>query len=111
MEILNCIYLKHHNGYLREKRLKKLLKSKNKFVIPFSTQLLGEYVFEILKVLDEHITEQNLNYYREFVNENPIYWQKTESRMTSYWNAYYRNKPLKKYLGFELTQRIKKHNI
>ena len=63
MEILNCIYLRHHNGYLREKRLKKLLKSKNKFVIPFSIQLLGEYVFEILKVLDEHIAEQNLNYY------------------------------------------------
>ena len=108
-EILNCIYLRHHNGYLREKRLKNLLKSENKFVIPYSIQLLGEYVLEILKILDKHITDSNLSLYQEFAEENPKYWQKTESRMVSYWDAYYRYKSpnLKEYIGYELVKRIR----
>ena len=109
-EILNCIYLRHHDGYLRERRLNNLLNSNNEFIIPFTIQLLGEYVFEILEVLEKHINESNLNSYKAFTNENPKYWKRTESRMSSYWDAYYRYKSpkLKEYLGYELVQRIKK---
>ena len=109
-EIMNCIYLRHHNGYLREKRLKNLLNSKNKFVIPFLIQLLGEYVLEIVEILDKHIIESNLNLYQEFVEENPKYWQKTESRMVSYWDTYYRYKSpkLKEYIGYKLVKKIKR---
>jgi len=109
-EILNCIYLRHHNGYLREKRLKNLLNSRSKFVIPFSIQLLGEYVLEIVEILDKHITEPNLDLYQEFVEENSKYWQKIENRMISYWDAYYRYKSpkLKEYIGYELINRIKR---
>ena len=108
-EILNSIYLRHHNGYLRERRLKKLLSSKNKFVVPFTIQLLGEYVFEILEVLEKHLNKSNLELYKSFIKENPKYWQKTESRMISYWNVYYRReyRKLTDYLGYELIQRIK----
>lgn len=112
--ILNCIFLRHHNGYLREKRLKKLVHKDEKWVIPFTIQLLGEYVYEILEVLDEHINEKTINDYRSFTEENSKYWQQTESRMISYWNEYYRRKfpKLKEYLGTALVKRIKKrtHN-
>lgn len=112
--ILNCIFLRHHNGYLREKRLKKLVYKDEKWIIPFTIQLLGEYVFEILEVLDEHINDKTINDYYSFTEENPKYWQQTESRMISYWNEYYRmNFPkLKQYLGTALVKRIKKrtHN-
>lgn len=108
-EILNCIYLRHYNGYLRERRLKKLITSENQFVIPFTIQLLGEYVFEILEVLEKHISESNLRFYQEFVVENPRYWQITEGRVSSYWDAYYRHKSLrfKNYLGYKLVKKIK----
>lgn len=108
-EILNCIYLRHCNGYLREKRLKNLMKSQNEFVIPFTIQLLGEYVFEILENLDKHISGPNLSLYQKFVKENPRYWQITESRVGSYWNAYYRHKShrFKNYLGYKLIRKIK----
>ena len=112
-EILHCIYLRHHNGYLREARLKKLMNSKNDFVIPFTIQLLGEYVFEIIKTLDRHLNEANLRLYQKLMEENPRYWLKTESRMISYWDAYYRKKSpkLEEYLGYELVQRIKGKQI
>lgn len=109
-EILNCIFLRHKDGYLREIRLKSLLKSNSNFVIPFTFQLLGEYVFEILEVLDKHLKEPNLNLYKSFFEENLEYGQKTKDRMISYWDAYYRrgNYPkLKGYLGYRLMQRIK----
>lgn len=87
--ILNCIYLRHHNGYLRQSRLEKI-DSNEQWITPFTFQLLGEYVFEILKVLDEKLDDNKLENYKRFAIENPIYYQQTESRMISYWNEYYR---------------------
>lgn len=107
--ILNCVLLRHHNGYLRERRLNNLIDKDEKWIIPFTIQLLGEYVFEILEVLDEHINEKTIYDYCSFTEENPKYWQQTESRMISYWNEYYRRKfpVLKEYLGTALVKRIK----
>jgi hypothetical protein len=112
--ILNCIYLRHHNGYLREKRLNLLSHNSEKWTIPFVIQLIGEYVYELLPIIDKKVNETTLDFYAEFRDENPKYWQQTESRMISYWNEYYRYKfpKLKEYLGFEIINRIKKrtHN-
>ncbi|MAW97058.1 MULTISPECIES: hypothetical protein [unclassified Leeuwenhoekiella] len=107
--ILNCIFLRHHNGYLRERRLKKLVDKDEKWIIPFTIQLLGEYVLEILQVLDQHINEKTITDYCSFIEENPKYWQQTESRMISYWNAYYKSKfpEMHEYLGSTLVKRIK----
>ena len=88
--ILNCIYLRHHDGHLRERRLRQLLDKNDYWVIPFTLQLLGEYVLEILEVLGKHINDKNIRNYQRFTKENPKYWQQTESRMISYWNEYYR---------------------
>ena len=109
-EILNCIYLRHHNGYLREKRLKLISHNADKWTIPYIIQLIGEYVYELLPIIDKKVNENTLDFFTEFIDENPKYWQKTESRMLSYWNEYYRNKypKFKEYLGFELVNRIKK---
>lgn len=110
--ILDCIFLRHHNGYLRERRLKNLVDKEEKWIIPFTMQLLGEYVFEILEVLDEHMNEKTINDYYAYRAENPKYLLQTESRMISYWNEYYRREypELKKYLGTALVRRIKKTN-
>lgn len=111
--ILNCIYLRHHNGHLRENHLRQLLNKNDYWVIPFTLQLLGEYVLEILEVLDKHINDKNICSYQRFAKENPKYWQKTENRMISYWNEYYRRPKfpiLKNYIGHQMVNRIKKAN-
>ncbi len=88
--ILNCIYLRHHDGFIRQKRLESLLGNSNSFIIPFTFQLLGEYVVEILEVLEKHINYNTIDDYAIFIMENPKFWIKTKSRVISYWNAYYR---------------------
>lgn len=111
-DILNCLYTRHDNGYVREKRLKKLSEKPEKWKIPFLVQLLGEYIYELLPIIDKKVNNDTLEFYREFKTENPKYWQQTESRIASYWNEYYRYKfpKLKDYLGIEIINRIKKTN-
>ena len=110
--ILNCIYLRHHNGFVRQQQLEKLIYNvKDYYVIPFVFQLLGEYVMEILEVADKHINDKTINNYLKFFNENPTYRQQTESRMISYWDVYYRRtkyKNLKEYIGWQIFDRIRK---
>jgi hypothetical protein len=122
--ILNCIFLRHHNGYIRQRRLERLVDKTEYFVIPFVFQLLGEYVMEILEVLEKHINTATIDNYTKFITENPKYWIQTESRMISYWNEYYR-RPMypsylppkyatrKEYIGQQIVDRLKKrtHNI
>jgi hypothetical protein len=88
--ILHCIYLRHHNGYVRQRHLEKLINTTDYFVIPFTFQLLGEYVIEILFILNNHVTIYTRDNYLKFINENYLYWQKTKCRIVSYWNEYYR---------------------
>lgn len=96
--ILNCIYLRHENGFVRQRRLELLHGKTDYFVVAFIFQLLGEYVIEILEVIDKLIDEKNIGLYARFIDENPKLWQKTESRVISYWNAYYRRPQYPEYL-------------
>jgi len=89
-DILNCLYTRHHNGYIREKRLKKLSEKPEKWKIPFLVQLLGEYIYELFPIIDKKVNDNTLAFYKAFIDENPKYWKQTESRMASYWNEYYR---------------------
>ena len=106
--ILNCIFLRHHDGYLRERRLRQLTEKQEIWTVPFTTQLLGEYVFEILEVLDQRVNSETVATYRAFTLENPNYWRRTQSRVISYWNEYYRKRfpELQEYLGTKIVDRI-----
>ena len=108
--ILNCLYLSNQNGYIRQRRLEKLNGKNEYFIMPFVVQVLGEYVVEILEVLEKQINENTMYNYHNFINENPSLWQKTEKRIVSYWNAYYRREypKLKDYVGAKIIKRIKK---
>lgn len=107
--ILNCLYLIHHNGFVRQRRLESLLQSTDAFIIPFTLKLLGEYVIEILEVLDKHVNEITLPAYVEFIKDNPKFWQQTESRVISYWNVYYRRRypKLEDYIGYKIVAKLK----
>ena len=108
--ILNCIYLRHENGFIRQRRLEKLVDKTDYFVVPFTLQLLGEYVIEILKVLQRHINSATIDNYVKFIKENQAYWEKTERRVISYWNEYYRRPQFPKfnddYVGKKIVDRL-----
>ncbi len=111
--ILNCIYLFHHDGYVRAKRLSRIADNSKEWIIPYIIQLVGEYVYELLPLLNKKINKNTLTYYAEFIAKNPAYWQQLESRMISYWNEYYRCKFPKpeEYIGFEIVNRIKNYKV
>jgi hypothetical protein len=112
-QILNCIYTRHHNGYIREKRLKKLFGFDNDWILPYKLQLLGEYVIEILFELDKHITNENIRRYKQLTFNNRKYWEQTKSRVASYWNEHYRYpnyKNFNDYIGKQIVKRVNKAN-
>lgn len=90
--ILHAVFTRHHNGYVRQQRLRTLLGSVNEYewVMPFIFQLLGEYVIEILDDIDQRIREIDHDLIRRFCIQNPAFMKITESRVISYWNEYYR---------------------
>ena len=112
-QILNCIYTRHHNGFIREKRLKNLLNIDHNWVIPFKILLLGEYVFEITEELDKHITENNVHLYKAFTIYNQPHWQQTKSRIQTYWDIYHslsKAKIFEEYVGHKIMKKIDKQN-
>jgi len=104
VDLLNCFYTRHYNGYIRERKLKEIIMIDRPIVVPFVIQLAGEYVYEILEIIYDHLDHLNLNNYLNFIAENPIYYQKTRARMISYWNCNYRNeyKDLRSYKGLQI---------
>ena len=106
--ILNCIYLRHHDGIIRQKCIENLKKSRFYFVLPFSFSLLGEYVIEIFTILNKHVDNNRENYYK-FYRENVDYTKKIEQRIISYWNEYYRQQfpNINKYIGKTIINKIK----
>lgn len=110
-KILCCIYSRHHDGFIRQTMLERLLNSPlDDFIIPYVFQLLGEYVQEILHTIEPFINLENQAPFAEFILENPTYSRTTESRIISYWNEYYRhtqNKYFKDYIGSKIIAKLK----
>lgn len=99
-----CRYTRHHDGYLREKYLKKIFDVDSPMVVPYIFQLCGEYVVELIQFVFENKERINQFNLAEFIRSNPSYCQKTRDRMISYWDCYYRHQSpkLKDYIGHQL---------
>ncbi|AMJ65567.1 hypothetical protein [Hymenobacter sp. PAMC 26628] len=110
--ILHCIYLRHHNGFVRQRRLELLLAGPvEALAMPFVFSLLGDYVKEILEVLEANLTLELLNGYVGLIRENPRFWQRTQGRVASYWDVYYRGRhrggtPFRQYVGARLVKQL-----
>lgn len=107
--IVSCIYLRHHDGHVRQKRLNALKSKGYYFIVPYAFQLLGEYVVEIVNDLDSFIDNANIQLFKQFISENLEYSALTRERMTSYWNEYYRfgnNAVFANYIGSRIFERL-----
>lgn len=107
--ILNCIYLRHHDGIIRQKRLNTLAAKSYYFTIPHTFPLLGEYIIEIINDMDTFIDETNIHLFRKFISDNKTYSTLTKNRMISYWNVYYRfgeNRDIINYIGRRIFDRL-----
>ena len=109
-QMLNCLYLCHCNGHLREYYLRKVLEVKEDFALPFIAKLFGDYVIEILEVLHNELPNDTRDKLRNFFRANPLYKRRIESRIASYWDCFYKKiyPDFKKYVGYQLFQTIVK---
>jgi hypothetical protein len=90
--ILSTLYTKHHDGYRREKCLREIISFDDEWIPPFILSLLGEYVIEIVNVINENKEAlARKESYLSFIKRNPDFLHLIESRSISYWNCYHRH--------------------
>jgi hypothetical protein len=105
-ELLACLLTRHHNGFIREENLDRILDSNHEWVPPFVVQLLGEYVIEIIEAIRDNIYRLDSNAYGAFLTRNPLFYRTTKDRVASYWNCYYRHQQKKDYAGFHVIEAL-----
>jgi hypothetical protein len=88
--ILNCFYSRHYNGYLREECLKNIISFDLPWVVPYVIRLMGEYVTEILDIIEGNTIFLDRDMYKTFLLNNPKFTNTTKSRIISYWDCYFR---------------------
>ena len=103
--ILHCMYTRHCDGYVRQKHLKALLLMDfEDWAIPYIVKICDEYVVEIIEMVYELLKDRPTEAIKTFCVENVTAFCKSYSRMTSYWNEYYREQytDFHKYIGRKL---------
>ncbi|MGC4811185.1 hypothetical protein ACLQ29_11730 [Micromonospora sp. DT228] len=97
--VLDCLYTRHHDGRVRQRRLERVVGLIQPWVAPFLVQLVGEYVDEILLVIRRVLTPEMVvpnsptdSVYGRFAAENPAFVALTGERVASYWDCYHRRR-------------------
>jgi hypothetical protein len=92
-----AIYSRHHDGFVRQRQLGTLLDADEPWTAPFIVQLLGEYVIQICRDIEEFARtalpgrpamQEKLS---AFFQENRCFAELTRRRAISYWSCYYRD--------------------
>ncbi|MFP3710072.1 hypothetical protein SB783_39385 [Paraburkholderia sp. SIMBA_009] len=106
--IYACVLTRHLDGHVRQRHIGQLATSPEPWVVPFIVHLCGEYVIEILAEIEANLASMDQSVYGAFFRENPVFMKRTQDRMISYWDCYYRwlykRKP--DYVGFRVFERF-----
>lgn len=99
-EILDCLFTRHHDGFVRQIHLERIIRSRNAWIPCFVVRLVGEYVVEILQVIHENLTHLDTSVYADFLRSNLEFLDLIEQRVLSYWDCNYRSIKKQEYPGF-----------
>ncbi len=103
-ELLECVLTRHRSGFVREEHLANILPANHEWVPPFVIQLVGEYVIEILQLVQRNLYHLDPQLYRAFLKQNPCFFALTKQRAISYWNCYHRRRRREDYPGFQIIE-------
>jgi hypothetical protein len=106
-KMLNCLFTRHHDGFVRQKHLTQIIQSRDVWTPCFVVQLVGEYVIEILRIIQENLPYLETSIYAGFVRANPEFLALTEQRVISYRDCYYRSSKKEEYPGFLILDFLK----
>ncbi|MFZ7133324.1 MAG: hypothetical protein ACOWWR_13310 [Eubacteriales bacterium] len=88
--ILACLYTRSSDGFIRDRYIELIVRHPEEWAIPYIIQLLGEYVIEIIYVIEQNLKCLNKEPFSKFKKENPEFIRLTREHITSYWNVYRR---------------------
>jgi len=83
-----CLGTRHHDGFVREACLERLLSARQDWTIPFVVQLVGEYIPQIVRRIEDALPGLDHAAYGRFLLENPRFFARTERRVISYGYTY-----------------------
>jgi hypothetical protein len=93
--ILQCLYTRHHGGFVRQRYVEQVVGSTEPWVVPFITEIAGEYIPQILIAirrglpdLEQPGSAHNL-LYGQFIRNNPAYFDRLQRRIVSYWTCFW----------------------
>ena len=101
-ELLQCILTRHADGLIRQQSLENIIRSRSYWIPAYVVQLAGEYVVEILAVIEQNLHSLDGTIYSEFLKDNPEFLEATAQRIRSYWDCYYREIKREEYPGFRI---------
>ncbi|MBN8421554.1 MAG: hypothetical protein J0L73_21745 [Verrucomicrobia bacterium] len=106
--ILAAIFTRHHSGYQREIWADKLTLHPSEWSTPFIAALFGDYVEEILAVLESKLGDNWGSLIQELAVRNPKWRRPLNHQILNYWAIYYRQKTpfLTDYPGYKLAERF-----
>ena len=90
--MLWCLGTRHHDGHVREQCLRHLLADLQEWMAPFVVHLIGEYVDEIIELIDAALATLDPRMgavFARFARDNPRYIDTIERRTISYRPADY----------------------
>ena len=97
--VVDCLYTRHHDGWVRQRHAQRIVGHVEAWVAPFVVQLIGEYVDEILQVIHHALVPALTDpgsavnaVYGMFAAENPQFVARTRQRAASYWDCYHRDR-------------------
>lgn len=108
--LLDALMTRHHDGFVRQRHLRNLLRAPRVHTAPFVVQLLGEYVVEIVEDIEEGTREVDATPYAAFLRENPAFLRLTGDRVVSYWDCYHRDRYPRRedYVGWKVLERMRR---
>lgn len=105
--VMVALMTRHHDGFVRERAVQRLLSEAHEWPVPFLIRLIGEYVIEIVDRIDGAFGTLDRDAWTTFVIANPGFVALTDARATSYWDCYYRQISAADYVGFRLMNKIR----
>ena len=110
--MLWCLGTRHHDGHVREQCLRHLLADLQDWMAPFVVHLIGEYVHEIIALIDAALATLDPPMgaaFARFARDNPRYIDTIERRTISYRPAEYdrRSGRLPDYPGARAVARLR----
>ena len=88
--IVACWFTRHHDGHVRETFLRSIPAYDSAWIISYVIALCGEYVVEILDFIWKNRSFFDQPVLEHWLGENQLFYELTRSRITSYWDCYYR---------------------